>query len=121
MKKFIIFFLLSLASICVLKAYAQDIIASDTVRTLRPDSVIVIESDSVTQMCVYGRLNDPNYRMVYTVSKPTDAYTQIEEHNSKWDFTLPFQKTEPAKGKDIVFNGFDMMHLGVMPPSSSHS
>ena len=116
MKKFIIFFLLSLASICVLKAYAQDIIASDTVRTLRPDSVIVIESDSVTQMCVYGRLNDPNYRMVYTVSKPTDAYTQIEEHNSKWDFTLPFQKTEPAKGKDIVFNGFDMMHLGVMLP-----
>lgn len=67
-----IFLLLSFASIFICKTHAQSTM-SDTVRTLRPDSVIVIENDSVTQMCVYGRANDPNYRMVYTINKPTDA------------------------------------------------
>ena len=44
-----IFLLLSFASIFICKTHAQSTM-SDTVRTLRPDSVIVIENDSVRQM-----------------------------------------------------------------------
>lgn len=110
-----IFLLLSFASIFICKTHAQSTM-SDTVRTLRPDSVIVIENDSVTQMCVYGRANDPNYRMVYTINKPTDAFTSIEEHASKWDFNLPFQKSAPKPGKDVVVNSLDVLHVGALLP-----
>lgn len=81
--------------------------ANDTiVRAVRPDSVIITEVDSTTSVQIFGSEKDKSYRFKYTKRFSPDAAYTIEEHASRWDFSLPFQRPKKTKSqRDFTMGG----------------
>lgn len=96
MNKYVFIALLSLFSVT---ANAVHVCGGDTiVKVVRPDSIVVTETDSVTRISVFGREGDSSYQFYYSKAFAPEGYSTISEHASKWNFSLPFQKND-SKGK----------------------
>lgn len=98
---------------------AANVCGNDTiVKVLRPDSIIVTETDSATQIKVFGNTNDNNYRFNYSREFTSDASTTIGEHKSNWDFTTPFMKNKTDQRTKFCVNAIAFAHVGIVVPLS---
>lgn len=78
-------------------AQSQPTVVNDTVhKVIRPDSIIVTSNaaGSETSFYIYGREGEPGYRYNHTISSNDEMNASINEHATKWDFSLalPFKK-----------------------------
>lgn len=114
MKKF---FLLTLFAVCPALLAAQTVSVADTVvRVHHADSVIVVETDSVTEITVYGKKDTPSYFFKYRKSSSPDAFSEISEHAGNWDVTFPLKKKQAKKEKRNRLEIFSNVHLGIDVP-----
>lgn len=101
MKK--IFPLLTLA-LAALPAAAT--LPEDTVVTVtRPDSVILLQSDSTVHLSIYGREDDDTYRFDYDKKFSPEGRVVTHQKTSGLDFTLPFLRPEGQRGKSYFSMG----------------
>lgn len=76
---------------------ATNVTAADTiVKVACPDSVVITETDSMSQVSIYGRPDDHSYTFNYIRGTGSGTTTVVQEHVSAWDFILPFQKKRTA-------------------------
>lgn len=100
-----------------LPTLASPVCGNDTiVKVVRPDSIVVTETDSMTQVHVFGKSDDNNYRFNYAKGYTADATTTVDEHVSNWDFNVPFLKQKQGKKAKFSFNFMAFMHFGVAVP-----
>lgn len=92
MKHFFISFLILFAATASLKA-GTPLCGNDTiVKVLKPDSIVIVENDSVSTFHVFGATENPQYSFTYSKSFSNAANTSISEHGTNWDFDYPFKK-----------------------------
>ena len=90
---------------------------NDTIiRTIQPDSVVIIESGQTTQMRIFGKKDDPSYTFNYTKTNNTNSESTIEEHTAQWDFSILGHPKDTNKKSGITVNGFDFIRLGAALP-----
>lgn len=95
---------------------------NDTVvKVLRPDSIVVTETDSTTHVHVFGSGNNPSYSFDYSKYFDGETTTTVDEHTSDWDFNLPFGKYKKRRTTQFAVEGMAYMHLGAIVPVSKTS
>ena len=106
-----------------LSMLAAPFCSNDTVvRVVRPDSVVISETDQQTQIDIYGRQGDPDYRFSYGRTDHPSVLASIEEHSGGWDFNLPLSKKSKKQGKSafkpssVDVNLIDFIHVGACVP-----
>ena len=79
---------------------AHPLCPADTiVKVVRPDSVVIAETDSTTQMTVFGSEGNDEYYFRYSKMYSSDALSKIDEHAKSWNFTLPLLNVEKRRVK----------------------
>ena len=53
--------------------------ADTVVRVVRPDSVVVLENDSSTEVKIFGKDNNPHYSFSYSKSFSSETLTKASE------------------------------------------
>lgn len=102
-----------------LRAQAEAPVATtDTIaRIAHPDNVVILEQDSITQVYIYGRPGDKNYRFDYRRGFSEEALSTVDEHFSKFDITLPFQKSAQDQWRSrLNLYFFKDIRLGIALP-----
>lgn len=81
------------------------------VKVIRPDSVIVTESDSVTHITIRGKEDNPDYLFDLDVQTGKNQLTTMHERATRWDFSLSLNKKGSGKESRtmLTFGGF---HFG---------
>lgn len=100
-------------------AQSQPTVVNDTVhKVIRPDSIIVTSNaaGSETSFYIYGREGEPGYRYNHTISSNDEMNASINEHATKWDFSLalPFKKTK--NNTKYTFQMISGLRLGATIP-----
>ena len=113
MKRLLSTLLSLLAALCT--HAASPVCINDTVvKVIRPDSIVVTETDSITNVSVFGRDDDHTYTFSYSKGFPTGTDTTLGEHTTNWNFTLPFQRG--GRRTKFSFNFMPYLHMGVIVP-----
>lgn len=100
--------------LCAATAAAAPACVNDTItHTVRPDSVLIIDSDSATQVRIFGREGDKSYRFDFTKGYSKEAVSTVEERAANWDFSLPFSKDKNKSKASWSVNAFGFTHFGV--------
>lgn len=100
--------------LCAATADAASSCVNDTIsQTTRPDSVLIIDTDSATQVRIFGREGDKSYRLDFTKGYSKEAVSTIVERGTNWDFSLPFSKEKKKSKASWSVNGFAFVHFGL--------
>lgn len=95
MKKSFSLLTLALAALPAAAALPEDTVVTVT----RPDSVILLQSDSTVHLSIYGREDDDTYRFDYDKKFSPEGRVVTHQKTSGLDFTLPFLRPEGQRGK----------------------
>lgn len=96
----------SLLTLALAALPAAATLPEDTVVTVtRPDSVILIQSDSTVHLSIYGREDDDTYRFDYDKKFSPEGRVVTHQKTSGLDFTLPFLRPEGQRGKSYFSMG----------------
>lgn len=101
MKKSFSLLTLALAALPVAAALPEDTVVTVT----RPDSVILLQSDSTVHLSIYGREDDDTYRFDYDKKFSPEGRVVTHQKTSGLDFTLPFLRPEGQRGKSYFSMG----------------
>lgn len=101
MKKFFPLLTLALAALPAAAALPEDTVVTVT----RPDSVILLQSDSTVHLSIYGREDDDTYRFDYDKKFSPEGRVVTHQKTSGLDFTLPFLRPEGQRGKSYFSMG----------------
>lgn len=101
MKKFFPLLTLALAALPAAATLPEDTVVTVT----RPDSVILIQSDSTVHLSIYGREDDDTYRFDYDKKFSPEGRVVTHQKTSGLDFTLPFLRPEGQRGKSYFSMG----------------
>lgn len=111
--------LLIALAVAASSAFAANVCGNDTIiKAMRPDSVVVTETDSTTFVKIFGNNGDRTFRFSYAKGFPAEANTEISQHTSNWDFTLPFKKNTSEHKAKFSFNFMSSVHVGAAIPVS---
>lgn len=91
----------ALAALPAAAALPEDTVVAVT----RPDSVILLQSDSTVHLSIYGRENDNTYRFDYDKKFSPEGRVVTHQKTSGLDFTLPFLRPEGQRGKSYFSMG----------------
>lgn len=101
MKKSFSLLTLALAALPAAAALPEDTVVTVT----RPDSVILLQSDSTVHLSIYGREDDDTYRFDYDKKFSPEGRVVTHQKTSGLDFTLPFLRPEGQRGKSYFSMG----------------
>lgn len=101
MKKFFPLLTLALAALPAAATLPEDTVVTVT----RPDSVILLQSDSTVHLSIYGREDDDTYRFDYDKKFSPEGRVVTHQKTSGLDFTLPFLRPEGQRGKSYFSMG----------------
>lgn len=101
MKKSFSLLTLALAALPAAAALPEDTVVTVT----RPDSVILLQSDSTVHLSIYGREDDDTYRFDYDKKFSPEGRVVTHQKTSGLDFTLPFLRPEGKRGKSYFSMG----------------
>lgn len=101
MKKSFSLLTLALAALPAAAALPEDTVVTVT----RPDSVILLQSDSTVHLSIYGREDDDTYRFDYDKKFNPEGRVVTHQKTSGLDFTLPFLRPEGQRGKSYFSMG----------------
>lgn len=101
MKKSFSLLTLALAALPAASALPEDTVVTVT----RPDSVILLQSDSTVHLSIYGREDDDTYRFDYDKKFSPEGRVVTHQKTSGLDFTLPFLRPEGQRGKSYFSMG----------------
>lgn len=101
MKKSFSLLTLALAALPAAAALPEDTVVTVT----RPDSVILLQSDSTVHLSIYGREDDDTYRFDYDKKFSPEGRAVTHQKTSGLDFTLPFLRPEGQRGKSYFSMG----------------
>lgn len=101
MKKSFSLLTLALAALPAAAALPEDTVVTVT----RPDSVILLQSDSTVHLSIYGREDDDTYRFDYDKKFCPEGRVVTHQKTSGLDFTLPFLRPEGQRGKSYFSMG----------------
>lgn len=77
---------------------AHPLCPADTiVKVVRPDSVVIAETDSMTQMTIFGSEGNDEYYFRYSKMYAPDALSKVDEHARSWNFSLPLLNAEKGR------------------------
>ena len=86
---------------------------TDTVvRVVRPDSVVVLENDSSTEVKIFGKDNNPHYSFSYSKSFSSETLTKASERAELWSITLPLQDNSEGGHKGFSLLLFNDISIG---------
>lgn len=101
MKKSFSLLTLALAALPAAAALPEDTVVTVT----RPDSVILLQSDSTVHLSIYGREDDDTYRFDYDKKFSPEGRVVTHQKTSGLDFTLPILRPEGQRGKSYFSMG----------------
>lgn len=90
-----------LAALPAAAALPEDTVVAVT----RPDSVILLQSDSTVHLSIYGREDDNTYRFDYDKKFNPEGRVVTHQKTSGLDFTLPFLQSKGKRGESYFSMG----------------
>ena len=86
--------------------------ADTVVRVVRPDSVVVLENDSSTEVKIFGKDNNPHYSFSYSKTFSSETLTKASERADLWNITLPLQNKPASERKGFSLLLFNDISVG---------
>ena len=106
----------TLFSLCLTAAQAAagtEWMPTDTVvRVVRPDSVMVLENDSSTEVKIFGKDKNPHYSFSYSKTFSSETLTKASERADLWNITLPLQNKPASERKGFSLLLFNDISVG---------
>lgn len=117
MKRLLSTLILALICAATCLAAGRQAVNDTIVKVIRPDSIVVTETDSTTRVQVYGRAGEPAYHFSYAKGYTDSTTTTLGEHAlSDWDFSLPFGKLKSRRTTRFAVEGMAHIHTGLLIP-----
>lgn len=111
--KRLLFTLLSLTLYTAAWASGGEWLPGDTVvRVVRPDSVVILDTDSSAQVTIYGQGDDPNYFYSYSKSFGKESLTKVNERAELWSISLPLQNRCDNEDRGLNLLLFNNISVG---------